>query len=271
MTTFPNLKNDLDELYCKYNQRKYVHPDPLEFLYAYPEIKDREIAGLVASALAYGRVAQILKSVSYVLKIMGKSPYNFLKTADYNYLCKSFKNFRHRFSDGTNISAFLWGIKTVIERFGSIYNCFNKGLSVDDENLMPAMSFFVSHLTEKGKDYGHLVANPEKKSACKRMNLFLRWMIRKDHVDPGGWEDIPASKLIVPIDTHMYKIGCALHFTKRKQTDMKTAIEITSAFKHILPEDPVKYDFILTRLGIRTDMEIPPENLFYNICNTQKP
>jgi uncharacterized protein (TIGR02757 family) len=88
------------------------------------------------------------------------------------------------------------------------------------------------------------------------MNLFLRWMVRRDRVDPGGWDGIPCSNLIIPLDTHMHRISLALNLTKRKQANMNTALAITSCFKKIVPEDPVKYDFALTRLGIRGDLDI---------------
>jgi len=100
---------------------------------------------------------------------------------------------------------------------------------------------------------GHLLPLPRLGSACKRLNLFLRWMIRKDDVDPGGWENIPLSKLIIPLDTHMHKIGILTGLTSRKQANMRTAFEITDGFKKLVPEDPVKYDFSLTRIGIRGD------------------
>ncbi|MBW2226086.1 MAG: DUF2400 family protein, partial [Deltaproteobacteria bacterium] len=103
---------------------------------------------------------------------------------------------------------------------------------------------------------GHLVALPEKGSACKRMNLFLRWMVRKDRVDPGGWADVPLSKLIVPLDTHMHKISLQLGFTSKKQANMHAALEITDGFKNFVPDDPVKYDFSLTRFGIREGMDM---------------
>jgi uncharacterized protein (TIGR02757 family) len=88
------------------------------------------------------------------------------------------------------------------------------------------------------------------------MNLFLRWMVRKDKVDPGGWQDVPWSKLIVPLDTHMHKISLKLGLTTKKHPNMRTALEITSSFKQLNPDDPVKYDFVLTRLGIRDDMDM---------------
>ena len=100
----------------------------------------------------------------------------------------------------------------------------------------------------------HVLACPDKGSACKRLNLFLRWMVREDNVDPGGWNQVPASMLIIPLDTHMHRIGHSFQLTSRKQADMRTALEITKAFREMSPQDPVRYDFSLTRLGIRNDM-----------------
>lgn len=250
------LKREFDKLYLQYNHRKYVHPDPLEFLFSYEKIRDREIVGLIASALAYGRVAQILKSVANVLDRMTPSPYLFLQNSDYEFIYNEFKWFRHRFAGGKDLAALLIGIKNIIEKFGSLYHCFISKLSEKDENIIRAMGYFSHHLAGHKNKPGHLVALPEKGSACKRMNLFLRWMVRKDRVDPGGWDNIPPSKLIIPIDTHMHKIALALKFTQRKQANMAAATEITRRFKAMVPDDPVKYDFVLTRFGIRGDMDI---------------
>lgn len=249
-----NIKKKLDDLYLRYNRRRYVHPDPLEFLYSYNQIKDREIAGLIASSLAYGRVKQILKSVSVILNIMDPSPYLFLKNATYRSMCNAFDGFIHRFATGKQIAALLWGAKNVIARFGSLNNCFVEGMSPDHETVYPAMTFFATQLIVEKCNPGHLLALPEKGSACKRMNLFLRWMVRKDNVDPGGWKDVPLSKLIMPLDTHIHKISLKLGLTEKKQANLRTAVEITSGFKRMVPDDPVKYDFALTRLGIRNDM-----------------
>ena len=250
------LKKKIDNLYNQYNRRRYVHPDPLEFLYSYKDLRDREVVGLIASSLAYGRVKQILKSVSYVLDIMNPSPYQFLMNSTHMSMYKAFEGFTHRFATGDHLAALLWEIKSVIARFGSLNECFIYCMSPDDETVIPAMTFFAGQLTSGEYKPGHLVALPEKGSACKRMNLFLRWMIRKDKVDPGGWQDVPWSKLIVPLDTHMHKISLKLGLTTRKHPNMRTALEITSSFKQFNPDDPVKYDFVLTRLGIRDDMDM---------------
>jgi uncharacterized protein (TIGR02757 family) len=248
------LKIKLDELYDQYNRAEYIHPDPLEFLLAYPSIEDREIVGLVASALAYGHVSQILRSVAKVLDVMGSSPYTFTMNSTRSSLRKTFKNFVHRFATGDHVSDLLLGAKMVIQQHGSVNQCFSQALSGENTNILSAMGFFVEEMLSWENNPGHLVARPEKGSACKRMNLFLRWMIRKDRVDPGGWTDIPPSKLIIPLDIHMLRISQRLCFTEKKQANLNTALEITEKFREICPEDPVKYDFTLTRFGIRADL-----------------
>ncbi len=247
------LKKKLNTLYNKYNKRTYVHPDPLEFLYSYKDIRDREIVGLIASSLAYGRVAQILKSVSSVLDFMGPSPCQFLMDSSYPSISRKLKYFRHRFADGKQFSSLLNNVKKTVNRFGSLNACFLNGMSPNDKTLIPALTYFSGQLTKGKNSPGHLIPMPEKGSACKRMNLFLRWMARKDDVDPGGWKGISPSSLIIPLDTHMHKISLCLGLTNRKQANMLTALEITACFKKISPDDPIKYDFSLTRLGIRND------------------
>jgi len=242
----------LDEQYRRYNLREFVHPDPIEFLYDYPDIADREVVGMVASSLAYGRVAQIMHSVSLVLEEMGGSPVTFLMESSHGQLKGAFSGFRHRFTDGDDVIGLLEGMRSVIKRHGSLNACFTRGMEPDDETVVPALSRFTGELTcEPGLSCSSLLPSPEKGSACKRLNLFLRWMVRRDQVDPGGWDGVPASMLVVPLDTHMHGVSVYLGLTRRKQADMQTALEITGAFRAIVPEDPVRYDFALTRPGIR--------------------
>ncbi len=249
-------KKKLDKLYNKYNRQKYVHPDPLEFLYDYNDINDREITGLIASSLAYGRVAQILKSVSIVLDKMAPAPSLYLKNATSKSLRQDFSGFTHRFATGEKLSNMLLGVKKIIIKYGSLYECFLEGRNEDHETILPTLNSFSKKIISNcSKSPDHLIPLPERGSACKRLNLFLRWMVRKDDVDPGGWDNVPVSKLIIPLDTHMHKIGIKLGLTSRKQADMRTALEITEGFKKIVPGDPVKFDFALTRLGIRDDTD----------------
>lgn len=256
-------RDALEDLYLRFNRRGFVRPDPLQFLYDYPEIRDRELAALVASSLAYGRVAQILKSVSAVLDVMGPSPHAFLMDVTREALIKALSGFRHRFSAGEDVAGLLWSARSIIRSYGSLETCFSSGLSHGQDSVVPALTSFVRSLRAAKERDGFLLARPEKGSACKRWHLFLRWMVRQDDVDPGGWTDVPASMLIVPLDTHMHRIGLRLGGTRRKQADAKTAMEVTEMFRRIAPDDPVRYDFCLTRLGIRTDLD--PEE-FFNAC-----
>jgi len=250
-------KEQLESLYAFYNSRKWVHPDPLEFLYDYRDLKDREVAGLIASSLAYGRVAQILKSVSGVLEKMGPSPCGFLVSSKPSSLRRIFADFKHRFTTGEELALMLIGAKSAIERYGSLYECFLSGFNDDDGTILTGLSYLVNELRTKSNGRSNsLLPLPERGSACKRWNLFLRWMVRKDQVDPGGWDRISPAKLIIPLDTHMHRICILLKLTGRKNADMRTSIEITRAFRGIEPEDPVRYDFALTRLGIRKDADL---------------
>ena len=250
-------KNRLEKLYRQYNRRDFIHPDPLEFLYHYHNLRDREIVAFVASSLAYGRVAHILKSVSSVLERMKPTPSVFLKRASRTTMRQIFSGFKHRFTDDRKLCAMLFGLKEVLARYGSLQACFSAGLKDNDDTILPALSAFTRELAVcADNNLDHMVPLPTRGSACKRLNLFLRWMVRSDDVDPGGWKNVPASKLIVPVDTHMYKIGQLLGLTTRQQADLRTAVEITKAFRTVAPEDPVRYDFSLTRLGIRKDTNL---------------
>lgn len=247
----------LERTYKEYNCRRYVSPDPLQFLYAYEQVRDREIAALVAGLLAYGRVRQIIKSVSGVLCLMGCSPSAFLTDTSHAGLKRICAGFRHRFATGSELGLLLCAMKNVISSYGSLYGCFRASMGADDTTVIPALKRFVNML--RGSVAGldcHLLPCPGKGSACKRLHLFLRWMVRSDDVDPGGWEAIPAGALIVPLDTHMFRIGSALGFTARKQADVKAALEITRGFRRFSPGDPVKYDFALTRFGIRDELAL---------------
>lgn len=213
---------------------------------------------MVAAMLAYGRVDRILKSVGAALKPMIPSPSQYVRNASPSQLEDTYSGFVHRFATGRHLSDLLQGIRLVITEFGSLYGCFLHMFDDNDETVMDAASFMVEKIVEPDDlDPGHLLPLPRRGSACKRLNLFLRWMVRKDDVDPGGWKEIPPSKLIIPLDVHMHRTGLRFGFTKRRQTDMRTALDITEGFRRLNGHDPVRYDFALTRLGIRGDIDGP--------------
>jgi uncharacterized protein (TIGR02757 family) len=251
------LREALEELYLDYNRREYVHPDPLEFLYKYRGVRDREVVGLVASSLAYGRVAQILKSVQQVLDVLGRHPADFIAAASRKDLERALCGFKHRFTTGEDVAGLLIGANRAIEKHGSLNKCFVAGLSPEDDTVVHALDRFAVEITGPGGcTCDFLLPSSRKGSACKRLNLYLRWMVRRDDVDPGGWKGVSPAMLVVPLDTHMHQTALAIGLTSRKQANLRTAIEITAGFREVAPADPVRYDFSLTRLGIRGETSL---------------
>ena len=238
-------------MYERCNRREFVSPDPLEFLYPCEDPADREIVGLIASSLAYGRVLQIKRSIEGVLARMSLSPSRFIRDASPESLGRTFSGFRHRFTTGDEMARMLLGVRNVVEKYGSLHACFSSTLEREAQTVVGALACFVEKLSAASPGRrSSLLPSPARGSACKRLNLFLRWMVRSDGIDPGGWDDIPASALIIPLDTHMHRVCRGLGLTRRRQADMRTALEVTDSFRKMVPDDPVRYDFVLTRPGI---------------------
>ncbi|MCK5113574.1 MAG: TIGR02757 family protein [Phycisphaerae bacterium] len=247
----------LEQLYERLNRREYVHPDPLEFLYRYEAAPDCELVALIASSLAFGRVRGILNSVEAVLGELGASPAANLAAMTKRQLTQKFAGFKYRFVTGKHVAAMLDAANRLRSKYGSLEECFRSGVSSADETVLPAAKNFLTAIDAASQQgCGYLIPKPDGTSACKRLMLMLRWLVRKDRVDPGGWSGIDPGMLIIPLDTHMQNIGGLLGMTQRKSADMKMALEITGAFRKIIPADPVRYDFALTRLGIRDEMNI---------------
>lgn len=240
----------LEKTYREMNRAEFIHPDPLEFVWRYKAAADREVAGLIAACLAYGNVNQILKSVEKVLAPMGKSPAAWLKTTPTAEIKKNLARFKHRFTTGAEMAVFLLNIKRALEKYGSLEKLFLAGYKQGEPTVEEALYRFITAFNSQACA-PTLTPCPEHKSSFKRINLFLRWMVRKDAVDPGVWTGVSPAKLLIPLDTHMRQVSMNMGLTKRKDTSMKTAVEITAFFSGVTPEDPVKYDFALTRAGIR--------------------
>jgi len=249
------LKAELEGIYAVYHRRRYVDPDPLLYLYDYEALADREVVGLLASALAYGRVAQIMASVAGLLRRIGPSPADYLDAVSPSQLRRDMDGFVHRFANAEAMASLLGAIREVQRAHGGLYACFCDGFDSNADTTLPALTHFVDRLHRCGAG-GHLMPLPGRGSACKRLHLFLRWMVREDAVDPGGWNAVPPAMLVVPLDVHMHRVGRALGFTRRRTADAIAAQEVTAGFRNIAPDDPVKYDFSLTRLGIRPDGDL---------------
>ncbi len=248
------LKAVLDKLYVKYNRHELIKPDPLQFIYEYSKPADMEIVGLLAACLAYGRVEQIESSLRNLLGRMDRSPSEFV--LNFTHRDKvSLKGFKHRFNTADDVSDLFVLLRNVLVKYGSIEKFFMLGLRPADENIIPALSRFCDslldmHLGPRSKGLAFLLAGPNHGGAAKRLNLFLRWMVRRDDVDAGLWRSVDKSKLVVPVDVHMGRLCRILGFHNRSNVSLKTAVEITRNFAEIEPTDPVKYDFALSRIGI---------------------
>jgi uncharacterized protein (TIGR02757 family) len=252
------IKRVLDGLYAKYNRKDNIAPDPLGFVYKYSSKADREIAGLLSAVLAYGRVAQISNSLEKLLGLIGNSPAQFVKQFDKSKKVR-LKDFKHRFNTGRDIADLLELLQWVLEKHGSIERFFIEGLNKDDTNIAGALSVFCQTLLQKHaadnngivrQSFKYLLSDPANKSACKRLNLYLRWMVRNDDVDTGTWKLVNKSKLIIPMDVHMSRVTRVMGFHDKKNITLKTAVEVTERFAEVDPADPVKYDFVLCRMGM---------------------
>lgn len=257
------LKLRLDRLYRAFDNR-YLETDPLEFVHRYKSPGDREVVGLIASGLAYGRVAGIRKSVERVLGVMGKSPCAFTMRFDPQRHQGFFAGFKHRFNTGSDISCLIWFARRMMEESTTIGRFFMKGYSPSDKNVKDALTAFSKNVLSlsHGGIYGKgtlpagagvrfFFPSPEDGSACKRLNLYLRWMVRRgDALDFGQWKGVDPAKLVIPLDTHIARISRNIGLTARTTSDWRTASEITDALAELDPKDPVKYDFALCRLGI---------------------
>ncbi len=244
------LRELLEELVVRYDDAQYRSTDPVLFAHRYPDPEDREIAALLAAGLAYGRVASILASVEDVLGRLGPHPAGFVDRASASKMDWVCEGFQHRWTTGADVASLLKGVRGVRKQFGSLGAAFAAGLELEEDTARGALFRWVTLLREEGAEKNSLLADPAGPSACKRLWLYLRWMVRNDQIDPGGWAGIPTSKLVIPVDVHMHRMGEALGFTRRKQADFRTALEVTEGFRTLCPEDPVRYDFCLTRPGI---------------------
>jgi len=249
------LGDALAALYDRYNRPEFVYPDPLAPVLAFDDPFDQEVAGLVAAGLAFGNVKQILNSIDKVFTKL-PSPRADLLAASDRALRRRFRGFRHRYVRDTELVELLAGIRRVLEHYGTLGAAFNAFTAPADETILPALTCFTAALRgPNATRKNYLLPDPARGSACKRLLMYCRWMIRRDAVDPGPWEDVDSARLVVPLDTHMHRMARRLQFTRRNAADLKAALEVTAAFRRFSPADPVRYDFALTRLGIRSDSD----------------
>ena len=261
------LKRKLDELYRHYDQR-FLDPDPLELVRKQTTAADREVVGLVASGLAFGGVAQIKRSIVAVLETLGPRPAEAVASAEPRELARRLRGFRHRWLDGCDVACLLAFARQMRASHGSIEAFFGEGLSSDDPDVGSALASFSRRalaLDHEGLYRGrrlppragvrYFFPSPEGGSACKRLNLYLRWMARTGGVDLGVWRRPEPRQLVLPLDAHTQAIARRLRFTRYRSPGWAMAVDITRRLRRFDPEDPVKYDFALYRLDQWKDEE----------------
>lgn len=251
------LKRKLDYHY-KYFDFSKISPDPLEFPHKYTNYNDIEISAFISSVFAYGNVKQIISTLEKIHKIMGNDPHKFVMRFNYEKDINKFREIKHRFYTHEDIAALFYYLNIIYTNYGSLKYSFLLYYFEKDPDLKNAISFFSKHFLEviSGKrEISHgikfMLPDPLKGSACKRMNLFLRWMVRKDELDFGLWFEISPAQLVIPVDTHVAEICKRLKLTKHKNVSWLMAEEITQKLKQFDSSDPVKYDFAICHIGMR--------------------
>ncbi len=271
------LKECLEDLYEKFEE-SYLYSDPLGFVHKFEDIKDIEVAGFIAAGFAFGNVSQIIKILDKIDRIVNHKFYEF--TVNFNAAdgFKLFNGLYYRFIKERDIVALFLILSEMLKKHGSIENFFLKDYNPSDLNLKNAVTGFSKRaleLIDFSSVYNSAVppedsmvrfffTSPVDNSPCKRINLFLRWMVRNsDNLDFGIWRDINPSQLIMPVDTHIGRISQYIGLTTYKNPSFKMAEEITENLKKLDCFDPVKYDFAITRLGI---LDLCPKNKNEDNC-----
>ena len=254
------LSGVLERLYREYGTCGTVE-DPVDCVRVYPDPADREIAAFIAAGLAFGRVASIKASVRAVLAPMGASPAAFVRGFDPGLDCARFSGFVHRWVRGRDITALLVILQHMLDTAGSLEQFFIEGDDPAAPDIRPGLEAFCTRARavdlrpvygrREGRPGVHaFFPLPSGGSACKRLNLFLRWMVRRDGIDLGLWTRVKPSRLIVPLDVHVIRVGRCLRLTRYTSPGWRMAASITASLRQIEATDPVKYDFALCHLGM---------------------
>ena len=260
MSPIADLKPALDRLYAEFNYPDSA-ADPIQIVRRYDRADDREVVGLCAASLAFGRVGSVMRSIERLLDIMGDHPAAYVRAFDPRRDSRAFRHLVHRWTRGPDLVALLWVMKQMIDRAGSIEGFFLEGYDAGAADVEQALDRFSSRalaLDLKGA-YGrvpprpgvcYFFPRPSAGSGCKRLNLFLRWMVRRDALDLGVWPRVSPAKLVVPLDTHVIRVGRCLSLTRYTSPGWPMARDITASLRRLDPSDPVKYDYALCHLGM---------------------
>lgn len=245
-----NLKNFLDKKVEQYNQPAFIKDDPISIPHLFTKKQDIEIAAFFTAVFAWGNRTTIINKSKELMQLMDMQPHEFCLNQDLGRLKRLF-DFKHRTFNATDLLYFIEFLKYHYQHNNSLENAFTKWGDNIEQMLIGFHHYFFSLEDVPPRTKKH-IATPEKKSNCKRLNMFLRWMVRKDNkgVDFGIWSNIKQSQLICPVDLHVARVAKRLKLLQRKPIDWQAALELTANLKKFDPLDPVKYDFALFGLGI---------------------
>ncbi|MBK6947269.1 MAG: TIGR02757 family protein [Haliscomenobacter sp.] len=237
-----------------FNKKEFIEEDPIRIPHAFQLLQDIEIAAFWTAILAWGQRKTIINSATRLFSLMDNSPYDFVRNHQERDR-KPFLSFKHRTFQPVDTLYFLEFFQDFYSRYHSLEEAFTQFIQPQDDHAGPAIQgfhhFFFSLPDSPHRTRKH-VPTPESGSTCKRMNMFLRWMVRQDvaGVDFGLWQKIRPSQLLIPLDVHVDRVARKLGLIQSRQTDWKTVLELTNRLKQLDPQDPVRFDFALFGMGI---------------------
>lgn len=247
------LKDFLETKAAQYNSPAFISTDPVSVPHHFTQKEDVEISGFLAAIIAWGQRVTIIRNAMQLIEWMDHAPHDFILNFTESDL-EPFRRFVHRTFNGVDCEYFMWSLKNLYQKYGGLEPAFAKGLSPEEPDLKNAILRFRQRLFEidhPARTEKH-IANPEKKASAKRINMFLRWMVRKDNngVDFGLWNSLSPAQLICPLDVHTGGVARKLGLLSRKINDWQAAEELTENLRRFDPADPVKYDFALFGAGV---------------------
>ena len=246
------LKTQLDRYIEQYETKDFIKDDPVQFVHKFTSKEDKEIAGFIASMFAYGKREVFIDKLNYIFNLMENRTCDYVKSFDYK--SNNIKNCDYRFSKDCDLVQIIKILNTLYGEKETLETLFE--YSYKQKNDIWTMFqgvvdyFYARQDMEITKGFFHLLPNPAKKSALKRLNMLMRWFIRKSEVDIGIWNFVDKSELLIPLDTHVAKISRKLGLLKRNDNARESVIELTDNLKIFDPNDPIKYDFALFGYGV---------------------
>lgn len=253
MQSDPDLKHFLDKKVNEYNQYSFIKYDPVSIPHRFSKKQDIEIAGFFAAIFSWGGRTTIINKSKELMQLMDNHPHQFISGHTDTDL-KRLLHFKHRTFNATDLLYFIHFLKGHYSAHDSLEPAFSKWMREEEETVENALNGFYNYffsLEDVPARTRKHIASPQKGSTCKRLNMFLRWMVRKDKkgVDFGIWKKIRPAQLVCPADVHVVRVARDMGLIKRKQTDWETALELTASLRKFDKEDPVQYDFALFGIG----------------------